>query len=38
MEITTNAKVNMPDNSTKEIDVIIWEHDGELQIRNVDDK
>lgn len=33
MEVTIKAKVNMPNGEIKEVDVVIWEVQGELQIR-----
>lgn len=29
----TLATINLPDGSTEELEVVIWEHEGELEIR-----
>lgn len=30
---STLAIINLPDGSTVELEVVIWEHEGELEIR-----
>ena len=29
----TTATINLPDGSTEEQEVVIWEHEGELQVK-----
>ena len=33
MEISKEAIINLPDGTIEEADVVIWKHEGELQIK-----